>query len=108
MVLSIKLCSVGSLSRLLGCGRSDSFPFHSPNSAHPNLEDAVGYVEHRAGLAEEGQVEVVGPRVEDVPGRAKFNRNNFGLSFGRDCSGYGSGSYVSVTGYKILTSYVTG
>ena len=82
--------------------------FHSPNSTHPNLEDAVGYVEHRVGLAEEGQVEVVGPRVEDVPGRAKFNRNNFGLSFGRDCSGYGSGSYVSVTGYKILTSYVTG
>ena len=42
--------------------------FHSPNSTHPNLEDAVGYVEHRVGLAEEGQVEVVGPRVEDVPG----------------------------------------
>ena len=47
--------------------------FHSPNSAHPNLEDAVRYVEHRVGLAEEGQVEVVGPRVEDVPGGAQFN-----------------------------------
>ena len=39
----------------------------TPSSAHSNPEDAVGYVEHRAGLAEEGQVEVVRPRVEDVP-----------------------------------------
>ena len=47
---------------------------HSPRSAHSNPKDSVGYAEHRVGLAEEGQAEIVWPGVKDIPVKVG-NRN---------------------------------